>query len=271
MLLTFLILFRESLEAFLLVGILLAYLARIGARHYKRWIYAGVAAGLVASLIAAFVLQVLVDQFSNEFYRQLLTAAIMFAATCILTYMAIWMGKQARAHTEHAKRQLEEHISAGNVLGIALLAFFSVWREGLETVLFLSALTYTGQGLSLLGGLLGMVLAIVLIWLLITGTRRVPMHTFFRYTSLLLIIIAAGLLGSAVATLQGAGFSLGPSSPLFDLSGVLSDASGPGVFLRGLFGYNATPSLLQFALWAIYLVVAVVLWRRGYAARPKAA
>ena len=102
--------------------------------------------------------------------------------------------------------------------------------------------------------------------------RRVPLHLFFRYSSLLLIIIAAGLLGSAVATLQGAGFALGPATPLFDISGVLSDASGVGVFLRGLFGYNATPTPAQFALWAIYLIVAVILWRRGYAApRPKAA
>jgi high-affinity iron transporter len=267
MLLTFLILFRESLEAFLLVGILLAYLGRIGGRRYAIWIYVGVVAGLLASVVAAFVLQVVVDQFSNEFYRALLTAGIMLAATCILTYMAIWMGKQARAHTEHAKRQLEEHISAGNVIGIAATAFFSVWREGLETVLFLSALDYTGQGLSLVGGLLGMVLAIVLIWLLITGTRRVPLNVFFRYTSLLLIVIAAGLIGSAIAVLQAAGVHIGPAAPLFDVSSILPDTSGVGVFLRGLFGYNATPTPPQFALWAVYLVVAVLLWRRGYAAK----
>ncbi|MEJ0098114.1 MAG: FTR1 family protein [Bauldia sp.] len=267
MLLTFLILFRESLEAFLLVGILLAYLARIGGQRYRKWIYLGVAGGLVASVVAAFVLQVLVDQFSNELYRALLTAAIMVVATCILTYMAIWMGKQARAHTEHAKRQLQDYMSAGNVVGIAMLAFFSVWREGLETVLFLSALAYTGQPLSLPGGLIGMALAVALIWLLITGTRHVPLHLFFRYTSLLLIVIAAGLLGSAVAMLQSAGFKLGPATPLFDISSVLPDTTGVGVFLRGLFGYNATPTPPQFALWALYLIVAVVLWRRGYAAK----
>ena len=267
MLLTFLILFRESLEAFLLVGILLAYLRRIGGERYARWIYVGVAAGLTASVVAAFVLQVVVDQFSNELYRAVLTAAIMLVATGILTYMAIWMHRQARAHTEHAKRQLEEYMTAGNVIGIAMLAFFSVWREGLETVLFLSAFAYTGEGLSLAGGLLGMVVAVLLIWLLISGTQRVPLTIFFRYTSLLLLVIAAGLLGSAVAMLQSAGFHLGPSAPLFDISAVLPDTSGLGVFLRGLFGYNATPTPPQFALWAAYLLIAVVLWRRGYAAK----
>ncbi len=267
MLLSFLILFRESLEAFLLVGILIAYLYRMNGRRYVVWIYVGVGFGLLASLVAAFVLQVLVDQFSNELYRAVTTAAIMLVATCILTYMAIWMGKQARAHTEHAKQQLQHYMTAGNVVGVAMLAFFSVWREGLETVLFLSALSYNGQPLSLAGGVLGMALAIALIALLITGARRVPLHIFFRYTSLLLIVIAAGLLGSAIATLQGAGFRLGPAAPLFDVSSILPDTSGVGVFLRGLFGYNATPTPPQFALWAVYLVVAVLLWRRGNAAK----
>jgi high-affinity iron transporter len=271
MLLTFLILFRESLEAFLLVGILIAYLYRMNGRRYVIWIYVGVFAGFIASFIAAFVLQVLVDQFSNELYRAVLTAAIMLAATCILTYMAIWMGKQARAHTEHAKQQLQDYMTAGNVVGVAMLAFVSVWREGLETVLFLSALAYNGQPLSLVGGLLGLLCAVLLVTVMVTGARRVPLHIFFRYTSLILIVIAAGLLGSAVATLQGTGVGLGPSTPLFDISGVLSDTSGVGVFLRGLFGYNATPTPAQFALWAIYLIVAIILWRRGYAARPKPA
>jgi high-affinity iron transporter len=265
MLVTFLIAFREGLEAFLLVGILLAYLGRLGGRRYAKWIYAGVAAGLAASVVAAFVLQVVVDQFNDALYRALLTAAIMAVAVCILTYMAIWMHKQARAHTEHAKRQLEGYLTAGNVVGVAALAFVSVWREGIETVLFLSALSYTGEALSLWGGVAGLALAVFLVWLLITGTRRVPLQIFFRYTSLLLIVIAAGLIGSAVNTLQSAGVLAGPMTPLFDISGILPDTTGPGVFLRGLFGYNATPTAPQFALWGAYLLVAVLLWRRGYA------
>ena len=266
MLLTFLILFRESLEAFLLVGILIAYLNRLDGRRYVKWIYVGVGVGLVGSFIAAFVLQVVIDQFNNEFYRAILTASIMLVAACILTYMAIWMHKQARAHTEQAKQQLKDYMTAGNVVGVAMLAFVSVWREGIETVLFLSALAYTGQPLSIPGGLAGMALAIALVWLLVSGTRRVPLQPFFRYTSLILIIIAAGLLGSAVNMLQGAGVLPG-SGPIFDISGVLPDTTGIGIFLRGLFGYNASPTLPQFALWAAYLIASAVLWRRGYAAK----
>jgi high-affinity iron transporter len=266
MFITFLIGFRESLEAFLLVGILLAYLYRVGAGRYAVWIYVGVVAGLLASLVAAFLFQVVVDQFHNELYRAYLTAGIMIVATLVLTYMAIWMQKQARAHTAHATKQLESYVAGNQVLGIALLAFVSVWREGLETVLFLSALTYGGEAPSLAGGLIGLVLAVAVVALLITGLRKVPLQAFFRWTSLLLIVIAAGLLGSAVNMLQGQGVIPGGSAPLFDISGIVSDQGGVGAFLRGLFGYNATPTAAQFALWALYLIVAVWLWRRGYAA-----
>lgn len=265
MLVTFLITFREGLESFLLVGILLAYLGRIGARRQAIWIYLGAIAGLAASVIAAFVLQVLVDQFRSQYFRSLLTAAIMLTATIILTYMAIWMHRQAKAHTDDARRRLHDHVAAGRMLGIAALAFVSVLREGIETVLFLSALTYGGEPVSVSGGLLGIVCAIGLVWLLLTGTRRVPIGPFFRYTSLLLIVVAAGLLGSAVNQLQGLGLVPGSTMPIFNLSSWLPDSSGPGVFLRGLFGYNAAPTLQQFLPWAAYLVVAIAIWRRDHA------
>ncbi|MCB8838182.1 FTR1 family protein [Aurantimonas sp. VKM B-3413] len=268
MLVTFLIAFRESLEAFLLVGILIAYLKRMDAGRYVKWIYVGVAAGVLASLLGAFVLQVVVDQFSNDVYRAYLSAGIMIAATIALTYMAIWMQKQAKAQTAHATQQLESYVTAGNVFGVAILAFISVWREGLETVLFFSALAYTGETISLPGFLVGVLAAIVLVWVLISGTRKVPLGTLFRWTSLLLIVVAAGLLGSAVNTLQGVDILPGSITPLFDLSGILPDQDGIGAFLRGLFGYNASPTLLQFAVWIAFLVNAIVLWSRSYTSTP---
>ena len=267
MVVTFLIAFREGLEAFLLAGILLSYLYRVGAGRYAKWIYAGVGAGLLASVIAAFILQVVVDQFDNDRYRSYLTAAIMVVATGVLTYMAVWMQRQAKAHTAHAQRRLETYVAASNIVGVAFLAFISVWREGLETVLFLSALAYGGEPPSVLGGVLGLVLAILVVWLLMFGARKVPLQSFFRYTSLLLIIIAAGLLGSAINVLESARLLPWPTAPLFDVSGILSDGWGPGLFLRGLFGYNSSPTAPQFAVWAAYLVVALAFWRRGYAGK----
>ena len=84
------------------------------------------------------------------------------------------------------------------------------------------------------------------------------------------MVIAAGLLGSAVNVLQGVKVLPGSTAPFFDISGVLSDQSGVGAFLRGLFGYNATPTALQFGVWLVFLLVAVLFWNRSYsaAARP---
>lgn len=273
MLVSFLITFREGLEAFLLVGILLAYLTQLGASQHKKWIFVGVAGGLLASLASAVVLQFVVNQFESRTYQLILTAGIMLLAVCVLTYMAIWMQKQAREATGAAKEQLKEHVTAGNIVGIAFLAAISVWREGIETVLFFSALAYEGGDLSIGGALLGIGVAILVVWLLLKGTKNVPMREFFRWSSFLLIVIAAGLLSSATNILQGLGVLPGPLTPLFDISGILPDTSGVGSFLRGLFGYTASPTPLQFVVWVTFLVVALTLWNRAYqqGAAPKKA
>lgn len=263
MLATFLITFREGLEAFLLVGILLAYLTRMNARKKAIWIYLGAVGGVIASVLAAFVLQVVISQFDNEHYRLILTIAVMLTAVCILSYMALWMQKQAQAHTKAVQEQLAQHVSAGRTFGIAMLAFVSVLREGIETVLFLSAISYGGSDVSMTWGLAGLVLSAVLVWILLRTTRQVPMRQFFRGTSLLLIIIAAGLLSSVVNQLQALGVDLGPVTPIFDISHILSDSTGFGIFMRGLFGYNATPTLAQFVVWLLFLTTAVILWWRS--------
>lgn len=263
MLATFLITFREGLEAFLLVGILLTYLNRLNVQKMARWIWVGVLTGILASIIVAFVFQVLVDQLHNERYRAMMTIAIMLTAVCILSYMALWMQRQARNHAETAQRQLAEHVSKGKVLGIASLAFVSVLREGIETVLFLSALAYGGQQVSPLWGILGLLASGLVVWTLLRTTRRVPLRQFFQGSSLLLIIIAAGLLSSVINQLQALRVNLGPTTPIFDLSAILSDTTGVGIFMRGLFGYNATPTLAQFGGWLIFLIVAISVWYRN--------
>ncbi len=269
MLATFLITFREGLEAFLLVGILLAYLTRLDARNKAIWIYLGVVAGMIASILAAFILQVVISQFDNEHYRLMLTIAVMLTAVLILSYMALWMQKQAQAHTKAVQAQLAQHVSAGRTFGIAMLAFVSVLREGIETVLFLSAISYGGSDVSATWGLAGLALSAVLVWILLRTTRQVPLRQFFRGTSLLLIVIAAGLLSSVVNQLQALGVYLGTTTPIFDISHILSDSTGFGIFMRGLFGYNATPTQAQFFTWLLFLAIAVFLWWRGGVASAK--
>jgi high-affinity iron transporter len=269
MLASFLITLREGLEAFLLVGILLSYLERLGAAHYQRYVYLGALAGLFASVLAAFVLQLVVSQFDDEYYRTCLMIGILLFASGLLTYMAIWMQRQARERTSEVRRQLEAHVGARNLLGMVSLSFAAVLREGIETVLFFSALAYAPAGLSfqsgLLGGLLGLAASAALVYAMLRGSRRVPIGAFFKYTGLLVLVIAAGLLSSSVNMMQAVGWLPFLDSPLFDISFLLGDRDGIGLFLRALFGYNASPTPLQFVAWAGYLGLFLALWRRAHA------
>jgi len=264
----FLITFREGLEAFLLVGILLSYLRRMDAQQYNKYLYLGVGMGLLFSLLVAYAFQVLIDEFDNERYRHFLLSGILMFAVCVLTYMAIWMQKQARQHSNQVQQNLAALITTGNLFGMVLLAFLAVLREGFETVLFLSALMYQepfSASSGLTGGLLGILLSIALVWVMLQGVRKVPLATFFQYSSLLMLIIAGGLLASSVNMLQAVEVVPILHQPLFDISFVLDDRGTFGTFMRALFGYNDSPTLIQFLTWCIFLTVTLSFWKRAYA------
>jgi len=270
MLASFLITFREGLEAFLLVGIALSYLTKLNAKHFHKYIYLGVAVGFILSLLVAVVFQLFIDQFSNELYRNYFMAGILIFATFVLTYMAIWMQKQAKQQTDHVQKNLTEYVSTGNVIGLVLLSTLAVLREGFETILFFSALMFSAgnnfsQEQGILGAILGLGLSFVVVWVLMKGARKVPLAAFFRWTSLLVIIIAAGLLSSAINMLQATDLISVFYAPIFDVSHILDDRGVFGTFLRALFGYNASPSLFQFSTWGLYLVIFIVFWKRSYA------
>ncbi len=269
MLASFLITFREGLEAFLIVGIVLTYLTKLNAGRYHKYIYTGVLLGALVSVACAFAFQLLIDQFEQERYQHLFMAGILLFATVVLTYMVIWMQKQAAQQVADVQKNLEQLVSTGNLIGLVMLSFLAVLREGMETVLFFSALSISDGGATsleagLTGAIIGLALSVVLVWGLFRSTRRIPLKPFFQYTSLLIIIIAAGLLSSAVNMLQAAEIIPGATSQIFNISHILDDRGLFGTFLRALFGYNASPTPIQFCTWAVYLAVFIVLWKRSY-------
>lgn len=266
---SFLITFREGLEAFLLVGIILSYLAKLGESKHNKLIYIGVVLGLIVSLLVAFIFQFVIDQFNSDDYRNLLMAGILIFATLVLTYMAIWMQRQAKAQVSNMQKNIRDILSKGNVFGLIFLAFLAVMREGFETVLFFSALMYSGQGNfsleeGLIGATMGLVASLVLVIILMRGTRKVPLQAFFKWTSLLIIIIAAGLLSSAINMLQSADILPVIHAAIFDISYILDDQGVFGTFMRALFGYNSSPNLLPLIVWIIYLGLFIHFWRAGY-------
>lgn len=260
---TFVVTLREGFEAALLLGIIYAYLAQTELRRYHTRVTAGAALGLVASI----ALGVVVSYASGPLLDvgpDLVAAAIMLLAVALLTWHAWWMQQHARAISGQVHRRIEAARASGDLSVLAVIAFTAVFREGAETVLFLWGLMaqapVTGAS-GLVGATSGVGCAAVLGWLVFRGGRRIPVRHFFTVTTVLLVLVAGGLLASAVGRLDGLGYM--PSTPIvWDTSWLLDDQGGAGGFIAGLLGYRARPTLLEVGVWVTYLALAgIALWR----------
>ena len=255
---------REGVEAALIVGIILAYLAQTDNRRHFGKIWAGTVVAAVVSLLIGAAIFITVGEFKAP-YEQLFEASAMLLAASVLTWMLFWMRRQARSVKGELQAAVDRVLSSGSAWGFAVLAFTAVIREGIETSLFLvgqvtaATTTEPGAGSSVLvGAIIGLAIAVVIGWVVYAGARRINYATFFRLTGLALIFIAAGLLSHAIQELIEVGAIAIGTMPVFDISAVLPDGEGLGLFLRALLGYSAAPELITVAAYLAYLVP--VLW-----------
>lgn len=263
----FIITLREGLEAALIIGILVAYLHKIGRPDGLAPIWAGVAAALALSVGGGLAIMGTVGELSGA-AMDIFEAAAMFLAVGVLTYMVFWMGSHARHLKAQLHRDVDEALSRGSRIALGVLAFSVVVREGLETVLFLAAgAMQAGSGVTYSGlGVLGLVVAAFLGYLLYRGSVRLDLRRFFLYTGLLLILFAAGLLSNAFKELHEVGL-VPPIIPhVWDTYDIVSDTGAVGRLLAALFGYDSSPSLVQVIAHLGYLLVAGGLYLRP--ARP---
>ena len=268
---TFVITLREGFEAALLLGIIYAYLAQTELRRYHAWVTGGAALGLLASVLLGVVVS-LVSGPLLDIGPDLIAAGVMLLAVGLLTWHAWWMGQHARAMSGQVHHQVDSVRATGRLSVLAVLAFVAVFREGAETVLFLWGLMTQVQidGVpGLAGAAGGVVLAGILGWLIFRGGSRIPVRRFFSITTVLLILVAAGLLSSAIARLDNLGW-VPSTATLWDTSWLLQDGSGVGGFLAGLIGYRARPTLLEVLGWLAYLVAAgALLWMPTLSGRTR--
>ncbi len=264
-----LITFREGLEAALIVGIVLGYLRKIGLSDRRGYVWGGVITAVIASLGVALGLQLIGAQFTGR-GEEIFEGTAMFLATGVLTYMIFWMRYQGRFLKAALERDVQLAVSAGQNWVLASLAFIAVFREGVETVLFLSAAAFvTAAGETLWGGLLGLAAAIVVGWFVFATAVRLDVRRFFDVTSIVLLLFAAGLLAHGVHEFQEAGLLPVVIEPVWDTNHILHEKSTLGSILKALFGYNGDPSLLEVVAYGGYWVVvatAVRLWTRRLAA-----
>jgi high-affinity iron transporter len=253
-----LIVFRESLEAALIVSIMVAATRGIAGR--ARWILGGLAAGLIGATAVAGSMG-LIANLADGMGQELFNVAILTLAVVMLAWHNIWMaahGRELAQQLKGAARAVTEGRRERSV--ILLVVALAVLREGSETVLFLYGVASSGaHGLrdTLLGGGMGLAGGALVGGLLYAGLLRIPAHRFFQATGLLVLLLAASMASQAARLLIQADLLPSLGAPLWDTSAVLSQSTALGMVLHGLVGYEAQPAGMQVVAYvAVLLAIA---------------
>jgi high-affinity iron transporter len=264
-----LILLREGLEGALIVAIVLAYLRKLGRQDAFPAIWAGAGAALAIGVGVGTILFITVGELTGD-ARKITFSVIMLVAAGVLTWMIFWMRRQARAVKGELQQKVDSALIAGSAGALAAVVFIGVLRESIETVLFfLAAAGQTSTVNSLVGGALGLLVAMVLAWAFYRGASWLDLRQFFTISGAIVLLFAAGLLSRGIAELQVVGAIPTFLYPVFDASALTALTSGHflGDLLRGLFGWDAAPSIEELLAWVAYVGIIGTLYFRGLGVR----
>jgi high-affinity iron transporter len=262
MLATAIIVFREVLEAALVVGIVLA--ASKGVIDRLLWVGGGVFFGIAGACAVAGFAEAIAEAAAG-IGQELLNASILFLAVAMLGWHNIWMGRHGRQLAQQAA-DLGKAVTRGTrpLYALAIVVGMAVLREGSELVLFLYSIAAGGSGgLADMasGGILGLAAGVAVGGALYFGLLRIPTKHLFTVTSWLILLLAAGMASQGAAFLVQADILPALSPALWDTSAVLTEESVPGKIMHALIGYVARPSGMQFVFWAGTLAVIGLLMR----------
>jgi high-affinity iron transporter len=260
---TFIIGLREGLEAALIVGIVAAFLKQQGRRDALRQVWFGVAGAVLICLAAAVALQIISSDLPQRQQEGLETIVGAIAVTMV-TYMVLWM----KRHSRGLKRQLEgaagDALRTGSSMALVGMAFLAVLREGMETAVFLLA-AFNASGSPVSGGIgaaAGILVAVLLGWGIYRGGVRINLSKFFRATGLVLVLVAAGLVVSALHTAHEAGWLNAGQQSTVSLRWLVAPGSVRSALLTGVLGLQPDPVLIEVVGWFLYLIplAAYVVW-----------
>lgn len=265
-----LVVFRETLEAVLIIGILLTYLKKTNQSSLIPRIWQGVGFAIILSILLSILIQYIAGGFSGQ-SEKIFEGVIMILAACVLGSMIIWMARNTNIAKE-LEGQAQSAIQKGEgvALGIFLVAFIAVFREGIETVLFLYGIMLNQGGLSFVSSVAGAVIACSLGYLIFIQGQKVPLKTFFNVSSILLIFVAAGMMAYGTHELESAGL-IADTGRMWDVNPqklpdgtypALHDKGSIGSIFKGLFGWNGDPSYLEVGVWLATLTGLTALWRK---------
>ena len=267
---TFVIFLREGIEASMIVAILLAYLDRTGQRRHFRDVFAGVAAAFVLITAGGIAAYLLIHHYAGSRAQTIFETVTYLIAAAALTYMTFWMQTHARTLSSDLQRRSDEALSRGARVGMGVLAFQAVGREGLETMVFTLAIVFASSSQApsanhsrwlLAGAVAGLAVAIGLAYWIYKLGHRINLGRFFRILGVVLMVFAAGLIADAVENLQQLGW-LPSGHVLWNSSGAVAESSTAGDLFHSLLGYADHPTALQVAAWAGYLIISIVALAR---------
>ncbi len=302
------IIFREVLEASLIIGILFTYLKKSNNEDSIKMLWAGVIAAIFLSIIASIAFQIVAGGFTGS-ASKIFEGIVMIIASIVLTTMIIWMA-QNKNISEDLKEKAKESLSSGLKYGIFTLAFVAVFREGVEIILFLYAIGIK-DGISIFPSVIGALLGLLAGYAIFVQGVKVPLKKFFNVTSVFLIFVAAGMLTYGVHELESGGvipyfsgsveetielnedktqllaeringstkvFNIDESkkakkwaSRIWDINPdrnddgsypAFHDKGSIGGLLKGFFGYNGDPSLIEFITWILSIIGLNILYQK---------
>ena len=262
MLSTALIVFREVLEAALVVSIVLA--ATKGVPRRGRWVRGGLAGGIVgAGLIAAFA--DVISSWASGMGQEVFNAGVMFVAVVMLAWHSIWMGKHSREMAQQLA-SVGKAVAAGSrpLTGLAIVVGVAVLREGSEAVLFLYGIAAGDPGQTsqmIVGGLLGIIGGVGLGAAMYGGLLQIPLKRLFGVTNGLIVLLAAGMASQGVGFLVSAGLLPAWGDTVWDTSWLLKETSIVGKMLHTLVGYTARPAGIQVVAYIATLAIIIFLAR----------
>jgi high-affinity iron transporter len=248
----------------MICSIMLAYLNQIGKRDRFKDVWIGIWAAIAVAVIGGIVVFSTLRNYDGSDLQTKIEGITYFIACGVLTYMTFWMKKQGRNLKKELHAKMDSAISTGSILAISIIAFITVGREGLETVVFMIAIAFHTNPLMLvLGALLGVIVGLILSYVIYFMGRTINLKYFFDTMGTLLMLFAAGLLSDGIENFQELGW-LPSEHALWNTASILSEDSTFGDILHSFFGYADNPTPLQIFFYVGFLVVAIWLfWRTG--------
>jgi high-affinity iron transporter len=260
---TLVIALREGVEASLIVGIIAAFLVKEGRQDSMRQMWAGVAIAIALCIGIAVMLEVIGEQLPQREQEGLETVIGLIAVSAV-TYMIIWMRRNARGIKRVLEGNAASALASGSTMALVGMAFLAVLREGFETSVFLLAAFQdsTDTTAASAGAIIGLAAAIAIGLGIYRGGVRINLTRFFRVTGLILVFVAAGLLSTSLHTAHEAGWFNSLQSQALDLTWLVQPGTISGSLLTGMLGLQPTPTVGETLIYVLYAVpmVLYVIW-----------